>query len=81
MVHLELPWDCLITVLFRCFAYYMRQPNVENTRKTYQLATQLMDCIVFMSRNGRVMNALVEFFDHQIDDLDKLLAEKNETQP
>lgn len=81
MVHLELPWDRLITVLFRCFAYYMRQPNVENTRKTYQLATQLMDCIVFMSRNGRVMNALVEFFDHQIDDLDKLLAEKNETQP
>jgi len=34
-----------------------------------------------MSRNGRVMNALVEFFDHQIDDLGNLLEEEAETQP
>ena len=79
IVHLELPWDRLIPVFFRCFAYYMRQPNVENTRKTYQLATRLMDCIVFMSQNGRMINTLVEFLNHQIDDLDKLLAEKSES--
>lgn len=77
VAHMELPWDRLIPVLFRCFAYYMRQPNVENTRKTYQLGIQLMDCVTFMSQNGRVINTLVEFFNHQIDDLDKLLAEKN----
>ena len=38
-----------------------------------------MDGAVFMSQNGKMLNALVEFFNHQIDDLDKLLAEKNET--
>ena len=81
MAHLRLPWDRLIPVLFRSFAYYcMRQPDeMVSNRKAYQLTVQLMDSANFMSQNGRMINTLVEFFNHQIDDLDKLLAEEAKT--
>ena len=81
MAHLRLPWDRLIPVLFRSFAYYcMRQPNeMVSNRKAYQLTVQLMDSANFMSQNGRMINTLVDFFNHQIDDLDKLLAEEAKT--
>lgn len=82
MAHLRLPWDHLIPVLFRSFIYYMRKTDeTMSSRKAYQLIVQLMDSVTFMSQNGRMINALVEFFDHQIDDLDKLLAEEAKTQP
>ena len=83
MAHLRLPWDRLIPVLFRSFAYYcMRQPNEAiGNRKAYQLTVQLMDSVNFMSQNGRMINTLVEFFNHQIDDLDKLLAEEAKAVP
>ena len=58
----------------------MRQPDeTVSSHKACRLTAQLMDGAVFMSQNGKMLNALVEFFNHQIDDLDKLLAEKNET--
>ena len=81
MTYLRLPWDRLIPILFRSFAYYcMRQPDeMVSKRKAYQLTAQLMDSVTFMSQNGRMINALVEFFNHQIDDLDKLLAEEVKT--
>ena len=80
MTYLRLPWDRLIPILFRSFAYYMRQPDeTVSSHKACRLTDQLMDGAVFMSQNGKMLNALVEFFNHQIDDLDKLLAEKNET--
>ena len=80
MAYLRLPWDRLIPILFRSFACYMRQPDeTVSSHKACRLTAQLMDGAVFMSQNGKMLNALVEFFNHQIDDLDKLLAEKNET--
>lgn len=80
MTHLELPWDRLIPILFRSFANYIRLKNEPvNNRKTFLLTAQLMDCITYMSQNGRMVNTLAVFFNNQIDELDRLLAKKTET--
>lgn len=81
IAHLQLPWDRLIPVLFRSFAYYMRKSNETiSSRKTYQLTAQLMDSVTFMSQNGKMINTLMEFFNHQIDDLEKMQAEETQVQ-
>ena len=45
-----------------------------------QLTAQLIDCITYLSQSGREINALAVYFDHQIDDLDNLLAKNEEQQ-
>lgn len=79
--HLELPWDRLIPILFRCFSSYMQHPELNvNRKKTGQLTAQLIDCMTYMSQNGRMINVMVAYFNQQIEDLDKLLAEENQQQ-
>lgn len=78
MTHLELPWDRIIPIIFRCFAYYMRQPSdLISGRKTFQYTSMLIDLSTYMSQNGYFVNCMVAFFDRQINDLDKLIAEKS----
>lgn len=79
--NLELPWDRFIPILFRSLTLYMQQPDINiNKRKMAQLTAQLIDCITYLSQNGREINALAVYFDYQIDDLDNLLAKKEEQQ-
>lgn len=78
---LELPWDRFIPILFRSLTLYMQQPDINiNKRKMVQLTAQLIDCITYLSQSGREINALAVYFDHQIDDLDNLLAKNEEQQ-
>lgn len=76
---LELPWDRLIPILFRCFTSYIQQPDTNmNIRKSSQLTALLMDSMNYLSKNTRTVNALSTFLDQQINDLDKLLEGKME---
>lgn len=76
---LELPWDSLIPILYRSFTFYIQNPDTNiNRRKASLLTAQLIECMSYMSKNGRILNALALYCGRQIDDLDKLLKEKEE---
>ena len=62
LLSLELPWERFIPILYRSFALYMRHPDENtNNRKTYQLSAQLMDAVVFMSKNTSFIHSVHHF--------------------
>lgn len=74
---LELPWDNLISILFRFFSAYMQHPDKNmNHQKVHQQTALLMDSMSFLSKNPQMIHALSLYFDQKIKDLDKLLEEK-----
>ena len=73
LLSLELPWERFIPILYRSFALYMRHPDENtNNRKTYQLSAQLMDAVVFLSKNTSFIHSVHLFCNVQIAALKKL---------
>ena len=78
LTHLVLPWDRFIPVLFRSFAIYMKHSNeLTANPKVYQHATQLIDCMSYLSQQNALISHMVSYFDYQIKELDKLKAESS----
>ena len=79
LLSLELPWERFIPILYRSFALYMRRPDENtNNRKAYQLSAQLMDSVVYLSRNTNLSHHIHLFCNMQIAALEKLKNEKVE---
>ena len=73
LLSLELPWERFIPILYRSFALYMRHPDENtNNRKTYQLSAQLMDAVVFLSKNTSFIHSVHLCCNVQIAALKKL---------
>ena len=51
--------------------------HVSNMKVRY-LSTQLMDGVLLLSQNGRLINDLLMFFDRQLKDIQRLREEKCE---
>ena len=79
LVGLKLPWIQIAPILYRCMAVYLQRPDqhVSNMKVRY-LSTQLMDGVLLLSQNGRLINDLLTFFDRQIKDIQRLREEKCE---
>lgn len=78
MTKLELPWDQYIPLLFRCFSRYMFQEESKSARnRNYYLSSDLMECITFLSQSGRLINNMAAYFDNQIKEIDRIIAEKD----
>ena len=71
--------DTNSTILYRCMAVYLQRPDqhVSNMKVRY-LSTQLMDGVLLLSQNGRLINDLLMFFDRQLKDIQRLREEKCE---
>ena len=63
LVGLKLPWIQIAPILYRCMAVYLQRPDqhVSNMKVRY-LSTQLMDGVLLLSQNGRLINDLLMFF-------------------
>ncbi len=70
LVGLKLPWIQIAPILYRCMAVYLQRPDqhVSNMKVRY-LSTQLMDGVLLLSQNGRLINDLLMFFDRQIKEI------------
>ena len=79
LVGLKLPWIQIAPILYRCMAVYLQRPDqhVSNMKVRY-LSTQLMDGVLLLSQNGRLINDLLMFFDRQLKDIQRLREEKCE---
>ena len=55
----------------------MPDQHVSNMKVRY-LSTQLMDGVLLLSQNGRLINDLLMFFDRQLKDIQRLREEKCE---
>ena len=79
LVGLKLPWIQIAPILYRCMAVYLQRPDqhVSNMKVRY-LSTQLMDGVLLLSQNGRLINDLLMFFDCQLKDIQRLREEKCE---
>lgn len=79
LVGLKLPWIQIAPILYRCMAVYLQRPDqhVSNMKVRY-LSTQLMDGVLLLSQNGRLINDLLMFFDRQIKDIQCLRNERGE---
>ena len=79
LVGLKLPWIQIAPILYRCMAVYLKRPDqhVSNMKVRY-LSTQLMDGVLLLSQNGRLINDLLMFFDRQLKDIQRLREEKCE---
>lgn len=81
MLSLELSWERFIPILYRSFALYMLHPDPNiNNRKVYQLSAQLIDSVVFLSKNTNFINYVHLFCNMQIAGLKKLQSEKREAE-
>ena len=60
-------------------AVYLQRPDqhVSNMKVRY-LSTQLMDGVLLLSQNGRLINDLLMLFDRQLKDIQRLREEKCE---
>jgi len=64
------------TVLF--FACYLQCEERKNVRsKNYRLGAELMECVAFLSQSGRLINSMADYYDKQIKEVEKKIAEKN----
>ena len=72
-------WIQIAPILYRCMAVYLQRPDqhVSNMKVRY-LSTQLMDGVLLLSQNGRLINDLLMFFDRQLKDIQRLREEKCE---
>ena len=79
LVGLKLPWIQIAPILYRCMAVYLQRPDqhVSNMKVRY-LSTQLMDGVLLLSQNGRLINDLLMFFDRQIKEIQCLRNERGE---
>ena len=79
LVGLKLPWIQIAPILYRCMAVYLQRPDqhVSNMKVRY-LTTQLMDGVLLLSQNGRLINDLLMFFDRQIKEIQCLRNERGE---
>ena len=79
LVGLKLPWIQIAPILYRCMAVYLQRPDqhVSNMKVRY-LSTQLMDGVLLLSQNGRLINGLLMFFDRQIKEIQCLRNERGE---
>ncbi len=78
-VNLKLPWIQIAPLLYRCLAVYLQRPDQEVSNKTVRyLSAQLMDGVLFLSQNGRLINDLLTYFDRQIKEVESLRKERRE---
>ncbi|KKB58334.1 hypothetical protein [Parabacteroides gordonii] len=78
LTRLELPWDKYIPLLFRGFACYLQCEERKSVRsKNYRLSAELMECVAFLSQSGRLINSMANYYDKQIKEVEKKIAEKN----
>lgn len=79
LVGLKLPWIQIAPILYRCMAVYLQRPDqhVSNMKVRY-LSTQLMDGVLLLSQNGRLVDNLLTFFDRQIKEIQCLRKERGE---
>ena len=79
LVGLKLPWIQIAPILYRGMAVYLQRPDqhVSNMKVRY-LSTQLMDGVLLLSQNGRLINDLLMFFDRQIKEIQCLRNERGE---
>ena len=79
LVGLKLPWIQIAPILYRCMAVYLQRPDqhVSNMKVRY-LSTQVMDGVLLLSQNGRLINDLLMFFDRQIKEIQCLRNERGE---
>ena len=79
LVGLKLPWIQIAPILYRCMAVYLQRPDQHvSYMKVRYLSTQLMDGVLLLSQNGRLINDLLMFFDRQIKEIQCLRNERGE---
>lgn len=79
MQALELPWDKLVPILFRHYAVYMLHPDPEvSSKKNYRSIAMLLDKMNYMAQNKSLLHNTALFFESQIADIDKLMAQNKE---
>lgn len=76
MIRLELPWDKFIPILYRGLLLQYERVDTRGKRaEFYQLTTDLISCITFLSQNRYLFLYMADFYHQQIAELDKKLAE------
>lgn len=79
LVGLKLPWIQIAPILYRCMAVYLQRPDQHVSKmKVRYLSTQLMDGVLLLSQNGRLVDNLLTFFDRQIKEIQCLRKERGE---
>lgn len=81
LTRLEMPWDKYIPILHYSFVLYIQRIDGQEARtKAARLTTNLMSCVTYLNQSGRLINNMAKYYDQQICDLEKLMAEKEETE-
>lgn len=78
---LTLPKEISSEVFFKEEARRIQEAfNSKSNELDLEYLRHQLKCITYLSQNGREINALAVYFDHQINDLDNLLAKNEEQQ-
>ncbi len=79
LTKLEMPWDRYIPILHYSFVLYIQRVDGQDARvKAARLTTDLISCVTYLNQSGRLINNMAKYYDQQICDLEKMMAEKEQ---